>query len=78
MAQLKTETIEKIRENRPLKKALIDHFECSETTLYNYLRENSPQLTLWDSIQIIAAYLHEEPESFIELFEYLQCPVAVF
>ena len=70
MTNLTDETIEKIRKNKPLKKALIDYFDLdTERTLYNYLKRNSPQLSQIGALRIISMYLGEELEKLVNSTE---------
>lgn len=65
MTQLTNETIEQIRENKALRKALIDYFDCTERTFYSYLQDNNPQLTQVGALKVIAIYLKDEIENLI-------------
>jgi hypothetical protein len=64
---LKAEIINQIRANKRLKRALIDYFDNSESTLQRMLKHNDSRLTELYALQIIAVYLDvNEIEQLVE------------
>jgi hypothetical protein len=64
---LKAEIINQIRANKRLKRALIDYFDNSESTLQRMLKNNDSRLTELYALQIIAVYLDvNEIEQLVE------------
>lgn len=57
---LKPEIIDKIKQHRRLKNALIDYYNISWQTLDRYLRNNDRSLTEWGALQLIGMYLEAE------------------
>lgn len=63
---IKPEILARVRRNRRLKLALMDLLEINERSLFRYFERNDPALTRWDSLQLIAIYLKEEPENCVD------------
>ena len=59
---LKPEVLQQIgkRKNKDLKRALCDLFEIDRSTLWQWRKQNHPNLTRRDSLQLIAVYLKED------------------
>ena len=57
---LKQEIIKEIQGNKRLKRALMDYFDNSQYTIEKWLKENSRNLTEFNCLQIIGAYLKYE------------------
>jgi hypothetical protein len=64
--KLTNETINKIRHNAPLRRALIDANDKSERKLYRWLASNSKHLCSSNNLNIISAYLKTPIEHLIE------------
>ena len=62
---LKDSTIQKIRESRKLRTALMDQHEITEQTLLKWLRVNYSSLIEYPSLQLIAAYLKQDIDSLV-------------
>ncbi len=63
--KLKDNVLQLIKENMPLRRALMDLHDIVEWTLLRWLRENHPNLTRYDSLQVTAAYLKMKVDDLI-------------
>jgi len=62
---LKDSILNEIKNNPALRRALMGLHEKSEFTILKYLRENSPELIKYTSLQVISAYLKKEIDDMI-------------
>ena len=57
---LKENILTRIRKNKELKNDLCSVLNISYPTLYRWLDKNSPSLTRYEALRVIAAHLREE------------------
>lgn len=62
---LKKNVLQLIKKSNPLRRALMDLHDKSEYTILKWLRENSPELTKYNSLQVTAAYLKMEIDEMV-------------
>lgn len=63
--KLKDSVLQEIKKNDRCRRALMDVHDKKESTVLRWLRENSPELTLFSSLQVIAAFLRKEIDEMI-------------
>ena len=63
--KLKDSILNQIKENRPLRGALMDLHEVAESTVLRWLRDNHPHLIKYSSLQVIGAYLKQDIDAMI-------------
>jgi len=63
--KLKNNILNEIKKSNPLRRALMDLHDKSEYTILKWLRENSPELIKYSSLQVISAYLEKEIDEMI-------------
>jgi hypothetical protein len=65
--KLKQSTIQTIRTNKPLKKALLEYYQVTPSTFYRWLEKNDHCLTVFASLKIIAGFTGiEETEDLVD------------
>ena len=74
--KLKDNILQDIRNNPPLRRALMDIDDKKESTILRWLRENSTELLVYSRLQIISAYLKKEIDDMVILEDHDFKPVV--